>query len=197
MKKYLVWLLSAAFCTHLTARDGKSEITLGYGLFSTAGAIVRSADIYSTGLSTGMTSVGRQHSGAFHIGYRYYDYETQHLPVTIGGAFLYEQANSDALAGNIEAGQFNDRFYTLVGKINLIYLDRGKLILYGAMAAGATYCTRRFTALDGSSDFAGVVHLNFQLSPVGIKYGNHVGIFAEAGLGSMGMICAGIFARFF
>ncbi len=196
MEKFLFYLLSVAFCTHLAARDGKSEIALGYGLFSTANAIAQSADIYSTGLSAGMTSVERQHSGTFHIGYNYYDYTTQCLPVAIGGTFLYEQAQSVAFAGDIDAGRFNDQFYTLMGKINLIYFDRGKLMLYGTMAAGATYCTRRFTANDGSSDFAGVVHLNFQLSPVGIKYGNNVGIFVEAGLGSKGMVCAGVFARF-
>ncbi len=195
MKTYIL-LLNFFFCIPLIARDGKSEITVGYGLFSTANAVIRSADIHSTGLSTGMTSVNRRHSGAFHIDYRYYDYKTHYLPVAVGGTFLYEQAQSDAFAGNAETGRFDDRFYTLLGKMNLIYFDKGKLLLYGAMAAGVTYCTRRFTANDGNSDDAGVVHLNFQLTPIGIKYGDRIGIFAEAGLGSEGMICAGVFARF-
>ncbi len=196
MKTYLICLLSIAFCELLAAQDGKSEITVGYGLFSTAGAISKSADVYSTGLSTGMTGTERKSDGAFHIGYRYYDCKTQCLPMSIGGTFLYEQTQSNAFAGNTEAGRFNDRFYTLMGEINLIYFNRGKLILYGTMAAGATYCTRRFIALDGDSDFADAVRLNFQLSPVGIKYGNNTGVFAEAGLGSKGMVCMGVFARF-
>lgn len=196
MKGNVFLLLDIVFCTSLTAQDGQSEITAGYGLFSTAGALVRSADIHSTGLSAGMASAGSTHSGAFHVGYRYYDYSTQHLPVAVGGAFLYEQVQSHSLAGDIEAGCFYDRFYTLVGKINLIYFSKNRLMLYGTMAAGATYCTRRFTANDHSGDFAGAVHLNFQLSPVGIKYGNHTGVFAEAGTGSKGVVCAGVFARF-
>lgn len=196
MKICVLLLWSIVFCGLLAARDGKSEIAVGYGLFSTAGAIVQSADIHSTGLSTGMTGAERKHTGAFHIGYRFYDYQTQHLPVAVGGTFLYEQTQSNAFVDNTAAGRFDDRFYTLMGKINLIYFDRNSLILYGTMAAGATYCTRRFTANDGCSDFAGAVHLNFQLSPIGIKYGNNFGIFAEAGLGSKGMVCAGVFARF-
>ncbi len=196
MKIYILLILSIIFCEFLKARDGKSEITIGYGLFSTSNAIVQSADIYSTGLSASMTSAYRKYSGSFHLGYRYYDYKTQCLPVAIGGTFLYEQAQSNAFIGNTETGRFADQFYTLVGKISLIYFDKGKLMLYGTMATGATYCARRFTANDGTSDVAGAVHLNFQLSPVGIKYGNRAGIFVEAGLGSKGMLCAGIFARF-
>jgi hypothetical protein len=196
MRTYLLLLPCTVFCATLAAQDGQSEISAGYGLFSTAGAIVRSADTHSTGLSTGMTCGGRVHSGTFHAGYHYYDYTTQHLPMAIGGAFMYEQVQSAAFDGNAEAGRFDDRFYTLVGKMNLIWFSRGRLMLYGTLAAGATCCVRRFTATNGTSDTATAVHLNFQLSPAGIKYGNRTGVFLEAGLGSKGTVCAGMFARF-
>jgi hypothetical protein len=132
----------------------------------------------------------------FHVGYRWYDYHTQHLPIAVGCSFLYEQVRSNAVAGSVHAGHTDDRFYTLLGKMNLIYADWGKLMLYGTMAVGATCCTRRFTAPDGTSDTVSAVHLNFQLSPAGIKYGDHTGMFLEAGLGSKGAVCAGVFARF-
>ncbi len=197
IKANILSLSCLIFSIHLLAQNGKNELAVGYGIYTTITKIESSAEFSSDGLSAGMTSSNKVYTGSFHVGYKYYDYLSQVMPVAIGGTFLYEQIQSQAFLGNIEAGWFNDNYYTLIGEIKMIYLNKEKLLLYGIMAGGATFCTRKFTSNENhQTDNTCIVHLNFQLTPIGIKYGNRFGVFAELGLGSKGIVCTGVFARF-
>jgi hypothetical protein len=194
--KAVMLFLLVATPTTVLSQSRKNEFNTGYGTLASSRALNNSIDhVVTTPMSSGMTSAGRLYTGTFHISYKYRDDASQHLPMTVGAAFMYEQTLSGAFAGNITTGRFIDNFYTVLGEVNLIYVNRRRLQIYGVMGAGVTLCTRRFTSNEDEADSIGAIHLNFQLSPVCVKYGENAGIFVELGLGSKGVACAGMFVR--
>ena len=76
------------------------------------------------------------------------------------------------------------------------YLNKGNFALYERLGAGEALYKQKYTSNEGKKDTNDNVHFNFQITPIGIKYGSRFGVFAEAGFGYKGILSAGLFARF-
>lgn len=183
--------LFAGILSNTFAQERKHELTLGYGIGTTSEFVDAFSDVLVTGISGGhFKSDNGSYTGSFHIGYKYG--LTDRL--WLGGTFLYESGKSDALVDDQRQGKFNDYFYTLAAEARYNYLSKEKFALYGLLGAGATLYHQKYAPDHGGKETDSQVHFNFQLTPLGIRYGGKWGVFAEAGFGYKGVISLGVFA---
>lgn len=194
MKKLIVIILFiGSFSISLSAQQqSRHEITLGYGIGTTSEFIDALTDIIVWGITTGTTSSDDTYSGAFHVGYKYRLTER----FSLGGTFIYENGKSDAYFNDVKTGEFKNNYYTIAAEGKIKYLNKSNFSLYGLLGAGATIYEQKYKASDNTTDDNSNVHINFQLTPIGIQFGKNIGAFAELGCGYKGIISAGIFARF-
>ena len=173
----------------------KHEVYGGIGLWGTNTIIDAFSDIIVTGLTGGNYSSGNDnYLGEFHLGYKYGLSERAALGLT----FAYASNSADARLNGQKTGEFNSNYYTFAAEFDYRYLSRPKLTLYGSVGAGATIYQQKYTpdADDTDTRKSNDTYFNFQLSPIGIKYGERFGIFAEAGFGYKGILSVGLFGRF-
>lgn len=192
MKKIMIFVLLCGLTTGIQAQTNKHEINAGVGIFSTSEIIDIFADILTTGITGGAYNADKSYTGSFHLGYKYRFTDR----VSAGGTLLYEHATADAMINNVKEGDFKNNYYTLAAEMDYRYLNKGNVTLYGTLGAGATLYTQKYTSNEGEKDSNNAVHFNFQITPIGIKYGSRFGVFAEAGFGYKGILSAGLFARF-
>ena len=177
----------------LSAQVNRHEINAGVGLFTTSEIVDIFADVLTTGLTNGAyRSSNSTYTGAFHLGYKYRLSDR----ISAGATVLYEHSKSDALLNDEEKGEFKNNYYTLAAEMDYRYLSKGNLSLYGTLGAGATLYAQKYAANNGDKDSNDTVHFNFQVTPIGIKYGSKIGVFMEAGFGYKGILSAGAFIRF-
>ncbi|EGK03137.1 MULTISPECIES: outer membrane beta-barrel protein [Dysgonomonas] len=194
MKKLIIAIiLTCCFSASLSAQQrSRHETTLGYGMGTTSELLDALTDIIVWGITAGTTSSDDTYSGAFHIGYKYSITER----FSLGGTFLYENGKSDAYFKGDRTGEFNRNYYTFAAEGKVKYLNKKNLALYGLFGTGATIYEQKFTGNDNTTDKNSNLHINFQLTPIGIQFGKNIGGFAELGCGYKGIISAGIFTRF-
>lgn len=193
MRKLIIAsFLLLVFGQRISAQESKHEVSAGVGLFTTSEIIGAFSNVLATGLTGGLYSADESYTGAYHVSYKYRFTER----LSLGGTALYEHADAIAKSDNEEFGKYKNNYYTLAAEASYRYINSGYLKLYGTLGAGATLYSQKFVPNTGDSETDSKVHLNFQITPIGVKVGKSVGVFAEAGFGYKGILSAGLFANF-
>jgi hypothetical protein len=135
-------------------------------------------------------------SGLWSIGYRYYVAPRFNIGADIG----YMKFNADYLltkGAEERKGERNTTFLLALPNAEYVYLNKPKVQLYGNLGLGMIH-------LSGHSDVAGdgqpydysASTFAFQVNPIGVRFGQRFGGFAELGFGLKGIFSAGFSARF-
>ena len=200
MKK--VVLLTAAvflFAASMNAQSRKSEIDLGVGVGSSNQIVGIMSDVIVSGL-TGLKMENSSYIGAWHLGYKY----SLSDRFAIGPVLALDRGTSD-IGGEIivggdgimrPSGKFTSNYYTLAVEGDYKYVNSDKFKLYSLVGVGATMLNQTYNPDAGDNKSQSKTFFNGQITPIGIKFGSSVGVFAELGFGYKGIVCAGIFYRF-
>lgn len=127
-------------------------------------------------------------AGMFHLGYRIQINDR----ISIGGdvTFMHIKRTIEFIRQNstqIEKEEKNSNLFGILPTLEVAYLKRSVVTLYGSAAGGIGITATK----DGgqTSDFA------FQVNPIGIKVGKRVGGFAEVGFGYKGIVSLGAYFK--
>ncbi|KPQ13676.1 MAG: hypothetical protein HLUCCX10_12420 [Algoriphagus marincola HL-49] len=168
-----------------SAQESKVEVRAGYGILSAqamgsvlSNSIVGGLSGYEkTDISTGgvfMFSLLFNPSNRISFGL---DFGYEKLDV------LYESPSQPNVTST-------DRFITVMPRIDLRYVNKEAYSLYGSLAAGGSF----LSAGRGNESEQGVAFA-YQITPIGIRFGNNIALFAEAGFGFRGLLNAGLSVR--
>lgn len=130
--------------------------------------------------------------GEFRISYAYTPEEKWHF----GGTLSYSSTNFDVNYNQEKIGKQVNTYYTLAAETGYSYLKKEKLDLYALLGAGATFGTSKKQTQNSSfaiDDYYHDTFFNFQVTPIGVRYGKQWGGFAELGFGYRGIFSFGIF----
>lgn len=193
MKKIiLLFALLTAFLT-ISAQESKHEVSLGYGVVTTNTVIDSFSDFLAMGLTGGhYTTNNKTYMGTFGFSYKYA--LTDRL--SLGGTFAYEKISADVYYSNVKNGRSKNQYYTLAPEMDFKYLKTDMFSLYGLVGAGGTLVARDYTSVANEKNDDSSINFNFQVTPVGIKFGKSFGVYGELGFGYKGLFNFGAFARF-
>lgn len=193
MKKIILFSVMAAFLfvSSVNAQSKKSEIDLGVGVWSSNQVIGAMSDIIASSL-TGVDMDNGTYIGALHLGYKY----SLSDRFALGPVFAYDLGKSDAVYNTSKIGEFTNKFYSLALEADYKYINRDKFKLYSLVGAGATLLDQLYKPTTGKEESENQMFFNYQVTPIGVKFGSSFGAFAEAGFGYKGILCVGLFFRF-
>jgi hypothetical protein len=195
MKKValLLGLTAFLFVSSANAQSKKNEVDFGVGVGSSNQIIGTMSDmIASVFLPEGVGMKNSTSPGAFHLGYKY----SLSDRIALGPVFTYDLNTSDAIVDNVKTGKFTSNYYTFSLEGDYKYVNRDKLKLYALVGAGATILNQTYKDNQSGKHGEKQTFFNFQVTPIGVKYGDSFGVFTELGFGYKGILCAGLFYRF-
>ena len=177
----------------LSAQDKKHEIEAGIGVFSINEIVDTFSDILVS-IIPGVKMDDSESYGSLHLGYKYRPTDRY----GIGGVFVYDYSTAKGVVNDVKTGKFINRHYTLAAEIDYTYFRSGNFSMYGLAGIGGTLHTQKYNDNDDSQQDGSdsQPYFTFQVTPVGLKYGNNFGGFAELGFGYRGIVSVGLFARF-
>lgn len=163
-----------------------NEISLSYGYITVPHIAYAFGGIFGTAFSLGLAKVSEINStGAVALDYQRYVCRS----VAVGAVLAYENCairfdSSDGEGGTIEGERQNSSIISIMPAAKFQWFNCRNVGMYSKLAAGAMMSISK----DSSS-----VGFAFQLSPVCIDFGGCACRgFLEAGLGSQGLVQAGI-----
>lgn len=193
MKKIFILAVLTMFAFHKAgAQMPRNEIDGGVGILSTSAIVDSFSKILSTAITGGVYTDDGSFSVATYLGYKYRPKER----ATIGLTYAYSYGRSDGFIDGQKVGHFNDNYHAFAAELEYSWFLRNKLALYSTIGAGISLWHQKYIPDEGETTSDSHVNFDFQLSPIGIKYGYYYGVFAEAGFGYKGIVSAGVFGRF-
>lgn len=192
MKRIIWGLLLPCLIFNLSAQNRKHELRAGYGAATSSEAINSLADVLITDATKNVVGGDKTFHGAFNVGYKYSITEK----VNLGANASYERAGATAFVYIMKSGEFKSQYYTIAVEMDYIYSQREKFTFYSTVGLGGTIYDQKYKMNGGYVDKTNHVNLNFQISPVGLKYGDQFGFYGEIGFGYKGLFNFGIFTRF-
>lgn len=191
--KIKLLLLGISFFITTQTFSQKHQISAGMGLGSTV-QILDSFLEMGSGISyiffNSFFLEKTENIGEFRISYAYTPKEHWRF----GGAFSYNQSKFEAINGLEKIGDKKNNYYTLAAETSYAFLNKERIKLYALLGAGATFTTvesKNFIT-NRSSSSQGTI-FNFQITPIGFRYGKQWGGFAELGFGYRGLASFGVF----
>lgn len=112
-----------------------------------------------------------------------------------GVDFVYDNIKANYIyADPAQDTRTNTGYLTIMARGDFKYIRKPSFSLYSSLAAGIAL--RSADVLDISSDISkNDLGGAFHLSPLGIRVGNKIAFWAEAGFGFKGVLCGGIAVR--
>lgn len=172
-----------------------NAISVDAGFYSVENVV----SLFATSLTAAFTSISGEvsHIGVIpNIGVNY-DRLINHT-VSMGASFHYsrtwfdwQQKSDPTVKGR---GAWN--FYMLSYECRFTYFRKGVTTIYGKAGVGASLvqCTTNESGGPDRQEFA--VLPNFQITPLGLRFGRRVAGFVELGFGYRGLVNAGVECRF-
>jgi hypothetical protein len=192
MKNHLFLTFTyACLFVNVDAQDElKNSIYLGYGGGSFPQIEVIVNNMFNTALTFGQAMPNSiKSSGVIYLGYQH----SLSSRIALGGTFSNEKILL-AWEGNkvYRAQSFSDNINTIMASLRFKYNLYSMFTLYGRADFGILWYRQ-----SNSSDFIySFSHKAFQLTPIGLSFGNALGGFCELGLGHLGIINFGIHYNF-
>jgi hypothetical protein len=138
--------------------------------------------------------------GDFHVSYKYKPIER----VMIGGTFIYTGTKSEVFhrigyglnLPSMKMGVLRYDFYTIAAELNALYVNTTNFKLYGNFGLGFTFGVISYTTIEKERNAKRWNHINYQIAPIGFRFGNNIGGFFELGYGYKGIFNGGMFVNF-
>ena len=172
--------------------ETKHEVAVSIGLFSNSQIIDAFENL--SGAIFGAKLEDEQFIGPLSAEYFYHANKW----LSLGGIFVYGHNKQNAMSGNDKIGESKNSYYTLMPAVKFDWLRKKHFGMYSKVAIGATLRSEKYDSNNDSRDYDdSAVHLNWQLSFVGIEAGSPtIRGFAEFGTGEQGIIQAGVRYKF-
>jgi hypothetical protein len=195
MKKVILFLVISLTISSVTAQNneeqtiGKHQLSAGVGVFSSNQALSALGDFIGTAATAGyVTTAGNYSWLTPFISYQY----AFSRRFSLGGTFAFDYNTLKISNHDTPVGNYKRYYSTFAVEGVLNYMNNGNSRLYGLLGGGVTVTS----IPDNTEKINNFVYPNFQLSPIGYKFGDKIGGFVELGYGYKGFINAGIFTRF-
>lgn len=158
------------------AQLGRGEISVGYGVAPVTDWI----DAYSDKLLDvlDMKDASMDSWGGVSVNYTFRIVGG----LGVGATFVYS-GNNQRLAGK----KISTDYYSIMPHLKMRWLNLRILSLYSRVGVGLT-----FTESSGEGQSESARQWAFQVSPIGVEIGGKVAAYAEAGIGTMGSLVAGL-----
>jgi hypothetical protein len=198
MKKAITILLPICVSTLIhaqtfTTANKYAEIRLGTGLLTAPDIVETVATAFTAALvPVGYDKVSVKGNPAiiasvlFNNGSR----------LSYGADAIYQKTISTFTYSNNSTLTVNASWFSLMPRADLLYLDTDAFKIYGSVAAGAAIRHAETTGSGSSKDSKNGITFAFQATPIGIRAGNAVAVWAEAGIGFRGLLAGGISIKF-
>ncbi len=180
MKKIIFSLVMGLLClcqTNSYAQNNEFYFQYGVGSNLLWGDNIKGQ--YETVFEGDLEDIVAYSTGTIGAGYK--GFVGNHLSIGVGG--VYEK-----LFGEVNA-------YTAMGGIHIYYIHTNGFQLYSGASAGITLLTIETFVEDEYITVSGN-KFAYQLTGLGFRLGNNVGLFAEAGFGGRGILNAGVSVKF-
>lgn len=178
----------------------KHEFCVSYGLISTE-RVVSVADNALTLVFTWgeIEKRNARYTGAIFLTYRYSFNDKVSFGITGG----IDNEKGDYVQGHTKVGDYKRATYTTAMELKYTYSDRKVVKIYCLGGLGYTFANQKgsYTYVSGIIEGTGNEnsnkgHINFQLSPVGLRIGKRLAGFVELGFGYKGIFNTGISCNF-
>lgn len=168
------------------------ELTVGYGILSTNEIFGVFSDVLATSLTGGNYSkTDSKWIGNLIASYKY----TPVNRLEVGLTYAFNRNTATINMNKVPSGKATTNYHTLAAEVQYNYINKPFLRLYSAAGAGYTAYMEHYKPNAGSAENKTSGNFNFQISPIGIKFGDKIGAMAELGFGYKGIINAGLFVR--
>ena len=172
----------------------RHEVNLGVGVISTNQVFDFLAKVIVTTLTfTAVHPENTSYTATWHAGYKY----SLSKRWAIGPTFVYDGSTSDAIVLNHNVGTISNNYYTLALETDFKFVNTEVFKFYSLFGIGGTLLSQEFKeSLTGITADNSIPYFNFQITPIGLKFGKTFGAYTELGIGYKGIINAGLFYRF-
>ena len=191
MKKLL--LLCIPFFLYINTYSQEHQVSAGMGLGTTVQMLDVLTEIggaFSSIFFKGSYLDKTDNIGEFRISYAY----TPKDRWSYGATLSYNQSKFDALIKGEKIGEQVNDYYTLAAETSFAYFKKERMSFYALLGAGATLGNVKQTRFStGKESQSNGTIFNFQITPVGFRYGKQWGGFAEMGFGYRGLLNFGAF----
>lgn len=171
------------------------DISVGMGIASSNQIVDAFESSISSIFFPGYSTLEETSSlGEFRLAYAFTPKERW----SYGVALSYSKIEYDIKTNNAKVGEQTSSYYTFAGETTYSYINKEKIKLYALVGLGATLSSTERQTDSGTSveDDTNDTFFNFQITPIGFRYGKKWGGFAEAGFGYRGIISFGAFYKF-
>ena len=115
----------------------------------------------------------------------------------LGGIIVYGQNKQDTYLNHEMIGKNKNTYITLMPAAKFDWLHKQHFGMYSKLALGATLRNEKYDRLDGRNSSDSELHVNWQISPLGLEAGSPtVRGFVELGFGEQGIALAGLRYKF-
>jgi hypothetical protein len=108
-----------------------------------------------------------------------------------GADIIFNGMSSDFSYTNGTKSSVKSNFFTILLRGDLHYINKQGFKVYGSLAAGPS-----FFKSTGSTGTSSSTRLGYQVTPIGLSFGNSFMGWAELGFGYRGILSAGLAYRF-
>lgn len=209
MKKLFLCLIACFFagttCFAIRESDlSQSEVAVSYGFFPYSDFKETPNDQIWENFVHGNFDESKEMkgttTGSFNIMFNHRFNHTWGLGID----FSYAGEKSKWEEHNLRVADKNVFYLTIMPRLKANWVHHKYFVIYSSFAAGAMWKRTKgethYENLEDAADFIGRVKtrianeaiFSFQVSPLGVEVGNHIGAFAEVGFGQMGIVQAGL-----
>lgn len=114
----------------------------------------------------------------------------------VGAILSFQVADSHILNEGTDNTKARDTWYSLMPQARYFWYTTSRTNIYSKVAAGLSARRNKYTNNNGIIEKFRDFNVAWQVSAIGIEYGNIVCGFAEAGFGTQGFIQAGVRVKF-
>ncbi len=189
MKKAIIIItLMLVLPASIFAQEKKHEIVLGYGVATHYAIVEEIAGIFGVFITLGeFTTQLESGTGAIVLGYRY----SLKDKISVGLDGSYTKLKGFLKVEGNAVGDINKHFYTIAPYVSYNYVKKGNLSMYSGIGLGYAFVKNVYTTDDGS-EIKNTGEFAFHINAFGVRYGNKICAFAEAGYGYKGIMNFGV-----
>ncbi|MDR1652116.1 MAG: hypothetical protein LBS01_00420 [Prevotellaceae bacterium] len=172
----------------------KHEISIGAGIWSTGNLAFTLSDAFINAIDIAgdVQLENRSASPVYHVSYKHFPNRKLAIGVTLAAGTEKATGRDE----NQHNGKLKRSYANIAIEPAYYYLNREKFKLYGLVGVGLLYLYQNYTPNNGKEKDQSLYAADFQVTPIGIKVGNAIGGYLEAGIGYKGIISCGFFCRF-
>jgi hypothetical protein len=180
-------LICYAFLPAQAQDKGKEELNFGAGIMASENAFSDAIVLSLSALFNDPEEV-RIVGAVWALTYKYHVSEK----LAVGGSSVYNPSPDKWIPDFFRDDRWKRRSLTTAGEVTLFWVKRRGFQFYGTAGVGFFVKRKTLYEMQTETDFGST----FQVSPVGLRMGEKVGLFMEMGYGYKGVLNGGLSMRF-